>query len=503
MTLPYRGASQDAERLRLWVLLGFGLTFLALIASWIRFPAVWVSDRTHGYVVTGLCGWLIWRNRAPLLQGCATPPAFGWMPALLLSLAWMFSMAASVQVGHLALAPLVLLAWLYAVRGRAAASVGAEIATVFFLAVPLWEAFTWPLQMLTVAANRLLLMVVRIPATVDGHLIHLPDGVIEVANSCAGLNYLMVGLTIGACYAYLFVPSRRGRVLVIVASGLVAMFSNWIRVFGLVLIGHYTQMQSPLMKSHVTYGWIIFALSMPLLFLVAGWLERRTSSVSGPPSRAGDKRTIPTELPSLTTVILATACAISGPAIYQLLLHSQRTPAFPAATPGIAVATQPTMDSSSGTWRATFTGAYALRQSIAAVGDASVQVDQYLYSAEDQEHEMVGSTNAIAADSLVLGRRTLGPLDNNARIVNEVALRLPEGYRLAWYWYEVNGVATASGMKAKLLELWSFVARGAAGQIVVVSTPCPNNDCQQARGTLFFAATGREMPTPSAPTSGR
>lgn len=475
------------------------ILFLALWTSWSRFPAVWTNDRSHGWVIGGLCLWLLWRDRAEFKR-VNPAPAYAIPLLFALSLLWMFAVALSAQAVHLGLAPLILLAWLLAVRGGRSAGHGVQIAALFMLAVPVWEALTGILQKLTVLANNLLLFVTRIPARVEGTMIHLPAGSLHVANSCAGINYLMSGLTLGACYAFLFTAQWRTRLKIVVAAGAVSILSNWIRVFGLVCIGYATDMRSSLMKDHVVYGWIVFAVFMPLFFHLARRIELADASKGTVTVRAA---TPSLEVPPKARLSAAIFAAVSGPALYFFLSSTQRPAVLTTEPSGVAIpvslaAAPSARDTTS--WEAGFSGADSHLSGVATVSGTVVQVDRFVYGAQDQSSEMIGGGNAIAVDSAVAGRSIIGPLDDQLRTVIEVVIRTPDQQgRLAWYWYSVKGVSTSSSARAKLLELWAFLGRSPSSEIIVLSAACSNRNCLPARSALFKAATGREMPAARQP----
>jgi hypothetical protein len=122
-----------------------------------------------------------------------------------------------------------------------------------------------------------------------------------------------------------------------------------------------------------------------------------------------------------------------------------------------------------------------------------VQVDRFIYARQTQGGELVGGGNRIAKAADVRGERTIGPLDAGGRLARQAIVRTPQGIRLAWYWYRVAGVNTATPAKAKVLELAAFVGRTAPSELVVVSTPCSAADCEAAARALFSVITGREL----------
>lgn len=465
---------------------------LALWASWRRLPAVWTNDRSHGYAIALLCLWVIWRDRTELRR--LDPPVPGAALLLLgVSLLWMVAVSLSAQVVHLALAPVIMLIWLLVVRGERAARYGLQIVAAFFLAVPVWEALTAPLQMLTVLANTALVFVTRIPARIEGTMIHLSAGTLQVAYSCAGINYLMSGLTLGAGYAFLFTTPWRTRLKIVLAAGAVSILSNWVRVFGLVVIGHVTDMRSSLMQDHVVYGWIVFAAFLPLFFHFARRIEVKDAakgSLTVRHSGHDEPRPAPRRL------AVATSAAMFGPLAYLLLSQSQQSTAATAEASGVSMPVSYTAVSPAALpWRAEFSGEERHLAGSLQVEGLTVQVERFIYARQEQSAEMVSGENRLAADSLIAGEGVAGPLDDKLRSVREVAVRTPDtNGRLVWFWYHVSGVDTPSANKAKLLEFWAFLKRKPSSEIVVMSAPCAMRECVAARKALFRAATGREMP---------
>lgn len=476
---------------RIVIGLGATLAFLGFWVSWTQFPSVWTNDRNNGWVIAALSLWLLWRDRTTYLGAGVSQPAALVLIGLL-SLAWFGAVVMSIDVVHLALMPLVLLAWLYAVNGRVAAEQALQVAALFALALPLWEVLIPVLQGMTVLVNTALIAVVRLPAKVEGSLIHLEAGTLYVANSCAGFNYLMSGLTLGAAYAFLFARRWQSRLKIVLVAGGVAIVSNWLRVFGLVLVGHFTKMQSSLMEDHVAYGWVIFAAAMPLFFMLASRIERRESAIESTPALDVTGSATAT----LRTVLPATGAALLGPML-MMGLSAAQPQVLPATSPsGIAkIAEFRAADPMTTTWQPAFEQ-YVQHQVFTGRMDSStIQVDHFSYRVADRSGEMIGGGNRLAADSLVIRDALLGPLDEQLRMVREAAVRTDrtEG-RLAWYWYVVGSSDTPSSARARLLQLWAFLSRNPQAGITVVSTTCDNGDCTKAREALYRAVTGKVIP---------
>lgn len=479
----------------------FLITGLAFWQTWMVLPGIWSADRSHGFVAAALCAWLMWRDRAMLTAGRA--PLTLALPAILaLSMIWLAGMIISAEVVQIAMLPLIALAWLVAVYGLAVVPAAWPIAAVFSLAVPIWEVLVWPLQMMTVLFNSVLIKLLGIEAIIRGESITLPSGTLIVAGSCSGINYLMTAVTVATTYAMLFTKQWPTRWRIIGTAAFMALLANWIRVFGLVVIAHQTKMQSPLIEDHSTYGWVIFAVAMLVFFMLASRLERRERDLHNPVQASGAAGTPQATgaMPSIPVLVLASLAAVAGPLLFIGIDTLPRPTSLADQVSGVAVtSTWAPASASSSTWLPAFNGATESRVARVTRAGVDVQLNRLIFGNSTQHAELLGGGNRIAADSLTLAERLVGPLDASARMVRETAVREGESIRLVWYWYRVANVDTPSATKAKLLEILAFASRSPAAELVTVSTVCAERDCRTATATLFAVVTGREMPTATSP----
>jgi len=456
----------------------------------VSFPLAWSEGQEQGFVVAILCGWLLWRDRALLTgDGRGMPAAAvlvaGW------SMLWLVAWVLNARVVYQAVLPLLLLTWLLATAGTAAVRAALPVAGAFFFAIPVWSVFTRPLQSMTVAANQLLLRVAGIEATIDGDIIRIPEGVFLVAEGCAGVNYFEIGLLVSVIYALLFLRTWKARAIAVVAAAALTIVSNWLRVFGLIVIGHQTDMQSPLMKGHGTYGWIIFSVAMALFFAVLPWVDRLDRSSSTDPAKPIPTTAHPV---SLLPVVLATAAALLGPLVL-LLATTLRTTAPSTERPsGLHTSASWQPDASSlASWSPEYRGADEHRRQGWRDGEFTVQVDRFLYIDQTQGKELVNSENRMAPDSLVVATGVSGSLNEFERKANVSVVKTERGLRLVWYWFHVAGRDTHSSTDAKLLELVSFARGAPASELVAVSTDCRDVRCDGATRTLYRFVTGRTL----------
>src|SRR4029077_364979 len=96
----------------------------------------------------------------------------------------------------------------------------------------------------------------------------------QVAEACSGINYFMASIALGFLYAgtaYRYAVHRAGFFL---ASGLVPLAGNGLRVYTTILIASLGGTGIASGMEHYLYGWLVFAMMTCLLFATCGrWRE--------------------------------------------------------------------------------------------------------------------------------------------------------------------------------------------------------------------------------------
>jgi exosortase len=227
---------------------------------------------THGYLVAGVSAFLLWQaNRG---VGRSRAPVRFW-PVFSLAgvgLIWVVGVRSGLAAVEFALLPILL--WL-AIRAAAGPEAGQRsmfgVAYLYF-AMPLWSIINPILQGVTVQVVRAMLRVVGIPSHFVGNVVQIPAGSFEIAGGCSGLHFFVVALAIAALMGEMRGDDWRGRMKLLLLAAALALVCNWLRVFTIILAGHFTHMQHYLVaQSHYGYGWMLFALTMVVFFV----LERR------------------------------------------------------------------------------------------------------------------------------------------------------------------------------------------------------------------------------------
>jgi exosortase len=254
------------------------LLLLALIAA-VYYDVVWRLIRdwsddpnfSHGFIVPLFSAFIVWTKRKELSALAIEPSNWGF-PVIVgsLSLVILGSLGAELFVARVSLilflAGLIIyfLGWLYF-------RVLLFPWLFLFLMVPipaiLFAQMTLPLQTLAAKLAAASLQLVGIPVFREGNIIALPAMPLEVAEACSGIRSLLSLGTLAIIYGY-FVDDRVAmRVILALAAIPIAVFANGFRIFGTGLMVQYWNPDRALGFFHEFSGWLIFLVSMCLLFI--------------------------------------------------------------------------------------------------------------------------------------------------------------------------------------------------------------------------------------------
>jgi exosortase/archaeosortase family protein len=119
-----------------------------------------------------------------------------------------------------------------------------------------------------------LLDLTKVPALLEGRIITIPGGRWEVAEACSGIRYLLATVTIGFVYAAITYRTWRRRLAFLVASVLIPILANGLRVYGIILTDYLGGTRIARSADHILAGWLFLSIVTVLLFTVGmRWRE--------------------------------------------------------------------------------------------------------------------------------------------------------------------------------------------------------------------------------------
>ena len=253
----------------LWI---YAPVLVHLVRQWERDP-----NYSHGFFVPAFSLFVVWSERARLrslplrpswsgllvLAGALAVLTAGTLGAelflsrvsFLLSIAGLFILAFGWN--HLRA---VLFPWLFLL-------LMIPIPTIVF------NQITFPLQLLASRAAAHLLPLAGVPVLREGNVIQLPAMALEVAEACSGIRSLMSLTTLAIIYGYLMEPRMPLRIILALGSIPIAVIANSLRIVGTGLLVQYWDPEKAQGFFHTFSGWLIFVVSLVLLFLLHQGLQ--------------------------------------------------------------------------------------------------------------------------------------------------------------------------------------------------------------------------------------
>jgi len=263
---------RHAWLLQAFVLLGL-IGFLyhgilaALVLDWWNDP-----NFSHGFVIPVFSLFVVWQKRKRL---AALPLAPSW-----LGLAVIAGALVVLIVGNLG-------AELFLSRSSLVLLLGGMIIYfagwghfrallfpwgVLFLMIPIpviiFNEIAFPLQFLASQLATWLLSVLGVPVLREGNVIHLPVMSLEVVEACSGIRSLVSLTALAVIYAYFVEARNLWRAALVIAAIPIAVAANGLRIMGTGLVVQYWDPQKGEGFFHTFSGWIIFVLSLAMLFAV-------------------------------------------------------------------------------------------------------------------------------------------------------------------------------------------------------------------------------------------
>lgn len=459
------------------VVLGFVLfwpTTVSLVEQWedtVR------RTYTHGYLIVALALWLLWRNRSTWVRVELRPSVLACIAVVAASVVWLIAYRAGVRIAHQALLPAMIFGAFAACYGWMAARRNVLPFAFIYFAVPLWDALNPLLQSASTFAVRVLLRIAGIPAYFSGNTFTLPAGSLEIAGGCSGLHFFVVGVAIAVLYGELNRDSLRTRVKLVLLAALLAMLTNWIRIFIITIAAHLTDMQHYLVsEEHYSFGWVMFAGTMLIFFLIV-----RRWPLSADPEVEADAPAPQTGPIVWHGAALALASLIVAPA---WLLADDNVVApedLPQVMP-LRVENWSTESLTRNDWKPVFIGADLIQRAAFFRDSRTVEGFAALYADQHQGKELAGFNNSVLGESMIPRRRaTSAGVD---RWMEMEAADWRGDRWLLWYAYRLDQQWYDRTLSMQIQYGVRSLAAAPLSAVVAFRTPCAGDDCSAARATL-------------------
>lgn len=261
-----------------WLILAalIALLYYGVLA---RLVQQWMSDPnfSHGFFVPAFSAFVVWNERKRLAQLAERP---SWWGAVIVALA-LGVLVLGVFGAELFLSrsSLVLLlgGLLIQFRGwvwfRALFFPWAFLFLMIPIPVIIFNQIAFPLQLLASQLASSTLVTLGVPVLREGNVLHLPAMSLEVVEACSGIRSLMSLGALAIIYGYFLESGIWRRVLLALGAIPIAVAANALRIVGTGLLGQYWDPDKALGFFHTFSGWLIFVMSLALLFGLHGLLR--------------------------------------------------------------------------------------------------------------------------------------------------------------------------------------------------------------------------------------
>ena len=432
---------------------------------------------SHGYLWVPVClGLLVYRLATGVFH--TRPSVFGAVAVLFSAATWLAGFVIQLGLLQQLVLPAMLGSLILTCFGWAALRLTLAPLLALYLAIPIWDVFTGPLQTLTTAVSTFAIAQLSIPAFIDGFFIHLPYGIVEVAGGCSGLNYSLVAIVLALAYAHQRRLSTPMTLLAVLVMLVLSMVGNWVRVSALILIAYYSEMNSSLVTEHGLFGWAIFCVFYLGFLVWAHRLKARQLKASSASTYKASGSDVPAAVSLLTQVVTgAIVLVVIAGTPWLAQQRWQTSWSFPEQWS----ATVPAQQSTPG-WQPDFHH-YDLQANLRVDHSGlALTLGQRVYLDQAQGKELVGYGNRIAPATQIEQR------DNrrleSGRVVQVLELNDRGEHRLVVWTYQLGQATAVSELAAKYQQLVQWIKGRAVTALFYVQTPCAQAGCDAERAAL-------------------
>jgi len=428
----------------------------------------WTRSETyaHGFVVPLITLWLVWRQRAVLAGMVPRPGSLAWLLMAGAAALWLAGDLVAVNAAtQLALVSLIVLAVPAVLGWQVTRALAFPLAFLFF-AVPIGDFLLPRMMEWTADFTVLALRASGIPVYREGLQFIIPSGAWSVVEACSGIRYLIASVTAGCLFAYLSYQSMLKRAVFIGVAIVVPLVANWVRAYLIVMLGHLSGNTIATGVDHLIYGWLFFGLVIGVMFLIgARWVD---PPAPAPKAMALAQADAPRQATWLG-LALALVVVLAPYGVHAMIgLTAQTAPVHlvqpQVAAPWTAAAQPPN------TWVPMFRHASAdLNMGLLDAQGRPAGLHISYYRQQDYERKLISSENVLVfSNDPTWSRVTSGstvvqlqgkPLQVESAVIRNNTRGMAAGGErfLAWRFYWVHGVFTASDYVGKL--------QGALGRI--------------------------------------
>ncbi|XOV86646.1 MAG: exosortase [Pseudomonadota bacterium] len=469
------------------------IVFLLLVAGlvvafWGTFEAIsieWLSNGpySHGFLALAVIAVMFWQDRALIASPAPRPAVPGLLFALGSGSAWLVASLVNVQ--------LIQVLGLYGlILGSIWATYGWRVllrlrVPLFALALvlPIWNILQIPLQELSSDVSQSVLNGLNIPVLREGFRFTLPGGQFIVEEACSGLGFLLTSMLLSLFYShYNGLDLGKSTFFFLFAVGL-AIFSNWIRIVLIMVMGNELGMEHAIVQDHLTFGWFVFTAMLIPFFVVGRYLDHRDRKipVTTEDTLVGEPGVVNKLVPGSALLVMALF-----PVVLALLMARESAPVTPAQFSWLDSADA--IEGQRVGWQPTFIGADAIDFHTMSYGGRKFVNLIVRYDQQTQGSELIFVNNQLYDEEAWFEiERLHADVAGTAQGVNLIYLRngRGQGRVIAYYYIVADEMVVTSRVLVKFGELLGQITGHRASYLVAFATDYPETQRTAAAGQML------------------
>jgi len=239
---------------------------------------------------------------------------------------------------------------------------------------------------------------------------------------------------------------------------------------------------------HIIYGWLFFGLVMLLLFYIGSFWQDPYIIDSAQPEEVNKPELVP-GLDFRLSGVFTLSCFLIWPVLATELNDRQKTQATIPVALLENLAAEVTI-APDWQWEPKFNGVMADAKRFVSVDEQVVGLYIANFGDESQGGELINSQNTLLSSKekqwrIILNTHSLINWSSQPDNVEEAVIDSEQGDFLVMRWYRIGDTNTANNYYAKWLQLRKRLTGDASAELmVVIYTPTPHGDYQQARNRL-------------------
>ncbi len=465
------------------IMTGVGLLLIFTLFYWNsigNLAELWNSNETysHGFLVLALIIYLLSLQNKPLSHLLLKPAPLFLIPLSLTISLWLLASITDTKTIELTLLPFIFIFAYLSIIGYKASYLLLATLIYIIVAVPIWGILIPFFQSMAVAVNEFSLRLIGISTFIKDTTVTIPAGTFEIEGGCAGIRYLVVTLALGGFFALLNFRHLKSAVILMAFSFIIPVIFNWIRIYSIILIGHFTEMESSLVDDHKGFGWVLYGFSLIPLFFIAQKIMQTENKEEIPQNQNAISSNTP--YPKYF-IVLPLVLMLSAPAFIYYLNNSKADILTEIETPK---AESPwTGPIYTNEWHPNYKGASIeinkLYVGTKNIHDISLHI--YYYGTQSQDRELINELNNITKPHMIKSKQII-TLEKYS-ITENIIIDHNNEKRAVWYWYFVNNKNTTKPIVAKLLQSKELITGKIRSALISVSIKC-QLDCINERSFL-------------------